>query len=481
MPNLNPLRIMRGLRALLSSREPRRRFGAWVAGAALVSQVQAAPGAGLGFEMFAVPDPSAKASRQVVAATGATIAATGRDGTVFRLTIPPKALAMDTLVTLTPLTRIQGVPGQAAHHGVDISPAGTRLLAFATLEITPAVPLPRPLYWLEHTGSPTRPVGRPGFPARGASAMLVSHFSGGSVVGASQATFDAMHPTAPAAGVHGTGSTGWLEWQRNIVEQDYRNRAIDSVTYETRMGIITNRLLEASWDDLLRQVEQAQEHALQMANESEVIAARGRLEDMDALSQNLVTLINAERTAALLNLPSRLDPFKPLITYFDALVSRCESQFVPPVAFINLAHQVALLSHEISMSDLTRCVCAGPERPANLCAASYDTQGTFGEVAVSGTVCDLRRPFRLQGTTPGGTLTWNFDPSSPSTGQYRYTGSVTREGFAIAARGEGSYAVVGGDRPRSITLQGSGCASAAGCAADRQRITLNKREQPCPP
>ena len=47
--------------------------------------------------------------------------------------------------------------------------------------------------------------------------MLLSHFSGGWVMGASPETIEVMHPTTERP-----GSTNWLEWQRNIVEQDFR-------------------------------------------------------------------------------------------------------------------------------------------------------------------------------------------------------------------------------------------------------------------
>ena len=170
-----------------------------------------------------------------------------------------------------------------------------------------------------------------------------------------------------------------------------------------------------------------------------------------------------------------------MLTYFDALFSKCEAQPVPPAVFIGLARQVALLGREISMADLSRCVCAGPEKPADFCSASYEAQGTFGELNVAGTVCDLRRPFQLQGTTSGGGSAWSFEPSSAGGGQYRFTGSVTRQGFKMNTYGDGEYRVVGNSQAQSIALQGNGCVTPAGCASSKETLKLQKREKPCPP
>jgi len=77
-------------------------------------------------------------------ATGGSFSATGADGTVFTLEVPPKSLLSPETITLTPVSGIGGFPFSGGFHsGVDIEPEGLRLLAPATLSIKPAAPLPK--------------------------------------------------------------------------------------------------------------------------------------------------------------------------------------------------------------------------------------------------------------------------------------------------------------------------------------------------
>lgn len=391
--------------------------GAVLAGCAWLQDARAASTSVASFQIRAVPETGSAVRRQVVASKGAVMTATARDGTVFRLTIPPKALPLNTVVTLTPLTQMVGVPGQTVHHGVDIEPAGTRLMEFARLEIIPRVPLPKSIYWLEHKGVPARLAGRPAFPAPRAGAMQVSHFSGGSVVGASPETTQAMN--APPNGVFDKpGSTSWLEWQRNVIEQDYRQGRVDKISRDAKMAIINERLLNQGKADLYAELSLAEQHARLMSSQTEALAARGRLEDMALISELLSAQINAVRNAEAMGLPATFDPLKPVLTYFNAVMSRCETQPVPPVLFINLAHEAALLGQEISMADLTRCVCAGPEKPAEFCVPPKEVRhgwairevinagGISGEV--TGQSCDLKGPWTIHFLGRSGGGNWNF-------------------------------------------------------------------------
>ena len=69
---------------------------------------------------------------------GGALTATGADGTIYTLTIPPNALLVQTAITMTPIASISGgdLPS-AAVLGVDLQPSGLRLFEFADLSIAP--------------------------------------------------------------------------------------------------------------------------------------------------------------------------------------------------------------------------------------------------------------------------------------------------------------------------------------------------------
>ncbi|HUG74760.1 MAG TPA: hypothetical protein VMM81_03700 [Acidimicrobiia bacterium] len=78
----------------------------------------------------------------VLSSEGATIEATGPDGTAYRLVIPPDALLADTLITMMPLTTVEGEFVDGLVGGVDLRPAGLQFRESATLEIVPVRDVP---------------------------------------------------------------------------------------------------------------------------------------------------------------------------------------------------------------------------------------------------------------------------------------------------------------------------------------------------
>ncbi|MCW5610121.1 MAG: hypothetical protein KIS83_05475 [Rubrivivax sp.] len=131
-------------------------------------------------------DESRAASATATAAAGGTVQATGADGTVYTLTVPPGALGRDTTITIAPLLSADGVAIDRLVAGVRAEPSGLRFATPATL----ALQLP--------AGRPTPPYGLRGFlaandssalefvPQRtegGALTVAVTHFS---VVGVAQ-------------------------------------------------------------------------------------------------------------------------------------------------------------------------------------------------------------------------------------------------------------------------------------------------------
>lgn len=82
-------------------------------------------------------DPS-RASSALIGPQGGTLETTAGDGSRAVLTIPAGALTIETRITMTPVTALDGhpqKPGLLA--GVSITPDGTRLLKPATLVLTP--------------------------------------------------------------------------------------------------------------------------------------------------------------------------------------------------------------------------------------------------------------------------------------------------------------------------------------------------------
>ena len=92
---------------------------------------------------IAVTPDASSAVETVVPVDGGTLTATGADGTVYQLAIPPNALEFDTRITLTPLTAVNGLPfGGGQTFAVQIAPEGLFLDETAVLTITPPQPIP---------------------------------------------------------------------------------------------------------------------------------------------------------------------------------------------------------------------------------------------------------------------------------------------------------------------------------------------------
>jgi hypothetical protein len=84
-----------------------------------------------------------KTVEAVVPIEGGSVSATGADGTVYTLDIPANALLTATLIGLTPVTSVGGLPfGGQQTHAVQLSPDGLFLYAPAVLTIAPVRPIP---------------------------------------------------------------------------------------------------------------------------------------------------------------------------------------------------------------------------------------------------------------------------------------------------------------------------------------------------
>ena len=86
-------------------------------------------------------DPAIQAEA-TIPTSGGYVGVTGADGTYYQLDIPDGALLEDTLIRLTPVTQINGMPFGSNPMAVQIEPEGLQLYAFAVLTITPAQSIP---------------------------------------------------------------------------------------------------------------------------------------------------------------------------------------------------------------------------------------------------------------------------------------------------------------------------------------------------
>ena len=78
----------------------------------------------------------------VIPVEGGSLSATAADGTVYTLDIPSDALLNETLIGLTPVTSIAGMPFGDQSYAVQFSPEGLFLHNFAILTIEPTEALP---------------------------------------------------------------------------------------------------------------------------------------------------------------------------------------------------------------------------------------------------------------------------------------------------------------------------------------------------
>ncbi len=80
---------------------------------------------------------------QMIPAQGGTLTATGTDGTRYTLTIPEGALLVDTEISMTPVSAVDGLPFSGGLGGaVKLEPSGLTFDQFVTLKIEPVKSIP---------------------------------------------------------------------------------------------------------------------------------------------------------------------------------------------------------------------------------------------------------------------------------------------------------------------------------------------------
>jgi len=85
---------------------------------------------------------SGRQAEAIIPKSGGSLSATGSDGTVYRLDIPSDALLVDTLIRMTPVSQVEGMPFGSDQFTVQFEPEGLELYVNAILTITPSQEIP---------------------------------------------------------------------------------------------------------------------------------------------------------------------------------------------------------------------------------------------------------------------------------------------------------------------------------------------------
>jgi len=182
-----------------------------------------------------------RAARRLMSTQGGAITATGADGSVFTLTIPPNALLGDEEIILTPVTEMTGAPeGASIAAGVQMSPDGLLLLRPATLTIEPKQPVPPDreiaVAWSRQGEGMHAPLVAP---TPGVATLHITHFSGAAIASATASAVDAILK-APPARCAGQFFSGIAAMARRA-----RGQALMG-TGSGDMSAITTKFIEAS-------------------------------------------------------------------------------------------------------------------------------------------------------------------------------------------------------------------------------------------
>ncbi|WP_020700647.1 hypothetical protein [Deinococcus apachensis] len=204
-------------------------------------------GGGNGGNVIPTPDYSASTGDMISAKDGGTLTTTGADGTLYRLTFPPDALAEDTQITMTPLSGVGGLPLSGPLAGaVKLEPDGLKLYQPATLTITPAHPLAAgAVSPFSFEGSGTSP----GIPALGPDstpssyALKLLHFSGYGVAGGSDAERADLAARAVRYGTEAVTS------QINDLLNAQRRRILDGQPGDPQLWDKLSALMEQMYDE----------------------------------------------------------------------------------------------------------------------------------------------------------------------------------------------------------------------------------------
>jgi hypothetical protein len=93
---------------------------------------------------------------------------------------------------------------------------------------------------------------------------------------------------------------------------------------------------------------------------------------------------------------------------------------------------------------------------------SYKITGNAGPMQVSGTACNLAKPFTVKGSGGGMWITFSYSPGSEAGGSVSYTGGGTGNLAMVHMAGKGTYSIKVDDKGGSLTQTHSGAVTNPG-------------------
>jgi hypothetical protein len=191
-------------------------------------------------------DPSRMASARI-STSGGSVQATGADGTIYTLTIPPDALVADTTVTMTPITGASGLEASSGRLlGVQLEPDGLRFFNFATLTFSPPEGPRHQAFAFSAHGTGTELHRVPLTPDPDILEVKLLHFSPelALVAGPAEGTFVA----APTQGLSPTEWEDRAQAQIAQIFQDERDRLARGEEIDPERGEKLQAILQEYWD-----------------------------------------------------------------------------------------------------------------------------------------------------------------------------------------------------------------------------------------
>jgi len=180
--------------------------------------------------------------------TGGSVQATGADGTVYTLTIPPDALLSDTTITMTPITGVSGLDASSDRIlGVQLEPDGLRFFSFATLTFSPPEGVNHQAFAFSNHGTGAELYRGPLTPDPNVLELKLLHFSGEFAVlvpGPVEGSFVA----APTQGLSPTDWEDWAQAKIADVFQDERDRLARGEGIDAERAEKLQAVLQEYWD-----------------------------------------------------------------------------------------------------------------------------------------------------------------------------------------------------------------------------------------
>jgi hypothetical protein len=128
-----------------------------------------------------------------------------------------------------------------------------------------------------------------------------------------------------------------------------------------------------------------------------------------------------------------------------AAIAECKAKSDPSI-LVNYWKTAAAAGNAAELENRAKGICLA-QGGGN--SRSYTIAGNAGPMKVSGTSCDLAKPFKTQGAGGSMEVVWSYTPVDATHGTLSYTGTGSAAGVRMA--GEGTYTVKLTDQGGTLT------------------------------